>query len=457
MSRHRPDIYKIPALLNYTTFGVCQKSGFVLQYRKRSGEAKLDKLVIRGGKKLKGAVTISGSKNAALPIMAATLLAPGEHIIRNVPHLRDVSTMGRLIANLGAGFHLEKNKAILDCTKVDNFEAPYDLVSTMRASVLVLGPLVARLGKAKVSLPGGCAIGARPINLHLMGLEKMGAAITLDSGYVIAKAKKLKGASIYFDIPTVTGTENIMMAAVLAEGKTLIENAAHEPEVVDLAHALISMGARIKGAGESIVEIEGVRKLKPLRHTVIPDRIETGTFMAIAGIAGGDITIRNCRPDHLDALINKLKDVGILFKPIRGGVRVIGGERLRAVSATTMPYPGFPTDMQAQLMAMMCVAEGTSVISEKIFENRFMHVAELRRMGADISIEGGTATIKGVKRLEGAPLMATDLRASASLIVAALAAHGETIVKRIYHLDRGYERIEEKLKPLGADIAREKE
>ncbi|MBI5846851.1 MAG: UDP-N-acetylglucosamine 1-carboxyvinyltransferase [Nitrospirae bacterium] len=417
----------------------------------------MDKLVIRGGKRLKGTVTISGSKNAALPIMAATLLAPGEHILRNVPHLRDVSTMGRLIANLGAGFHLEKNKAILDCSKISHFEAPYDLVSTMRASVLVLGPLVARLGKAKVSLPGGCAIGARPIDLHLMGLEKMGAVITLDSGYVIAKAKKLKGAHIYFDIPTVTGTENLMMAATLAEGRTFLENAAREPEVVDLADALISMGAKIKGAGESLIEIEGVRKLKPLRHTVIPDRIETGTFMAVAGITGGDITIKNCRPDHLDAVINKLTDTGIVFSPVSKGIRAIGPQRLKAVSTTTMRYPGFPTDMQAQLMAMMCMAEGASVISEKIFENRFMHVAELKRMGADISIEGGIATIRGAKKIKGAPLMATDLRASASLIVAALAAEGETTIKRIYHLDRGYERIEEKLKKIGAEITREKE
>jgi len=417
----------------------------------------LDKLVIRGGKRLKGSVTVSGSKNAALPIMAATLLAPGEHILRNVPHLRDVSTMGRLIANLGAGFHLEKNKAILDCSEIKNYEAPYDLVSTMRASVLVLGPLVARLGRAKVSLPGGCAIGARPINLHLMGLEKMGATITLDSGYVIARAKKLKGASVYFDMPTVTGTENVMMAAVLADGKTLIENAAREPEVVDLADALIAMGAKIKGVGESIIEIEGVTRLKPLRYTVIPDRIEAGTFMAIAGITGGDITIRNCRADHLDAVINKLKDAGITFRPTAKGVRVVGPERLKAVSTPTMPYPGFPTDMQAQLMAMMCLADGASVISEKIFENRFMHVAELKRMGADITIEGGIATIRGVKKLKGAPLMATDLRASASLIVAALAAEGETSVKRIYHLDRGYERIEEKLKSVGADISREEE
>ncbi len=402
-------------------------------------------------------MTISGAKNAALPIMAATLLAPGEHVIRNVPHLRDVSTMGRLIANLGAGFHLEKNRAIFDCSEIRNFEAPYDLVSTMRASVLVLGPLVARLGRAKVSLPGGCAIGARPINLHLMALEKMGATITLDTGYVIARAKRLKGASIYFDMPTVTGTENIMMAAVLAEGRTLIENAAREPEVVDLAQALVAMGARVRGAGESVIEIDGVSRLKPMRHTVIPDRIETGTFMAIAGITGGDITIRNCRTDHLDAVINKMKDAGMVFRAAGKGVRVMGPERLAPASTTTMPYPGFPTDMQAQLMAMMCVADGTSVISEKIFENRFMHVAELVRMGADITIEGGIATIRGVRKLKGAPLMATDLRASASLIVAALAAGGRTTVKRIYHLDRGYERIEEKLKPLGAEISREKE
>jgi UDP-N-acetylglucosamine 1-carboxyvinyltransferase len=389
--------------------------------------------------------------------MAACILAEGEHHLDNVPHLRDISTMGRLIANLGAGFHLEQSRAILDCGKIRNYEAPYDLVSTMRASVLVLGPLVARLGKAKVSLPGGCAIGARPINLHLMGLQKMGASIRLESGYVLAKAKRLKGTSIYFDIPTVTGTENIMMAATLADGCTVIENAAREPEVVDLADALRSMGAKIKGAGESIIEIEGVNGLKPLRHSVIPDRIETGTFMAIAGITGGNIVIRKCNPQHLDAVINKAKDAGMKIKQLSAGVRVTGPERLRTVNAKTMPYPGFPTDMQAQLMAMMSVAEGSSVISESIFENRFMHVAELRRLGADISIEGRTATVKGPRKLRGAPLMATDLRASASLIVAALAAEGETSIKRIYHLDRGYERIEEKLIKLGADIRREKE
>lgn len=367
-------------------------------------------------------------------------------------------TMGRLLADLGAGFHLENNKATLNCSKISNYEAPYELVSTMRASVLVLGPLLARLGKAKVSLPGGCAIGARPINLHLMGLEKLGATITLDSGYVLAKAKKLKGAAVYFDTPTVTGTENIMMAATLAEGKTVIENAAQEPEVVDLADALKSMGARITGAGESVIIIEGVTRLKPLRYSIVPDRIETGTFMAVAGITGGDITIKRCNLQHLDAVINKLKDTGMKIRAVKSGVRVTGPERLNAVNVKTMPYPGFPTDMQAQIMAMMCIAEGTSVISESIFENRFMHVAELRRLGADISIDGGTsATVKGVERLKGAPLMATDLRASASLIVAALAAEGETTIKRIYHLDRGYEKIEEKLIKLGADISREKE
>ncbi len=389
--------------------------------------------------------------------MAATILSQGEHHLSRVPHLRDVTTMGRLLADLGAGFHLEKNRVILDCNKIKDFEAPYDLVNTMRASVLVLGPLVARLGKAKVSLPGGCAIGARPINLHLMGLEKMGATITLESGYVLAKAKKLRGASIYFDTPTVTGTENIMMAAALAEGKTLIENAAKEPEVVDLADALISMGARIKGAGESIIEITGVSRLKPLKHAIIPDRIETGTFMTIAGITGGDITIKGCRPDHLDSLINKLQDTGITFRITSNGLRVMGPEKPGAVNTKTMPYPGFPTDMQAQFMALMCIANGTSVISESIFENRFMHVAELRRMGADITIEGGTATVRGVEKIKGAPLMATDLRASASLIVAALAAEGETTINRIYHLDRGYEKIEEKLQKIGADIRREKE
>ncbi len=417
----------------------------------------MDKLVIHGGKRLKGEVEISGAKNAALPIMAASLLSFGTTTISRVPNLRDVLTIGQLLRKLGAEFSYEDKKAIVNTEKIGVFEAPYELVRTMRASVLVLGSLIARFGKAKVSLPGGCAIGARPIDLHLMGLEKMGAKIELESGYVIAKAKRLKGASIYLDIPTVTGTENLMMAASLAKGKTLIENAAREPEVVDLANALISMGSKIKGAGESVIEIDGVEELKPLNYSIIPDRIETETFMAIAGITGSDIIIKGCRVEHLDAPMMKLKEAGLVFEHVSEGIRVIGSSRLMATDVKTMPYPGFPTDMQAQFMAIMSVAEGTSVITETIFENRFMHVAELKRMGADISVEGSTATVKGVKRLQGAPLMATDLRASASLVVAALAAEGETTIHRIYHLDRGYEKMDEKLPRLGADIRRVRE
>ena len=417
----------------------------------------MDKLIIHGGKRLKGGVDISGAKNAALPIIAASLLASGYCTISNVPNLKDIMTMGRLLANLGAGFHYEDRKAIINTEKVKIFEAPYDLVRTMRASILVLGPLIARFGRAKVSLPGGCAIGARPINLHLIGLEKMGADIKLESGYVVAKGKRLKGTSIYLDVPTVTGTENLMMAASLAKGRTLLENAAREPEVVDLANALISMGARIKGAGESVIEIEGVDELKPVNYTIIPDRIETGTFMAIAGITEGDIIIKRCRLDHLDASMMKLKEVGLVFEHVSDGIRVIGPSRPKAADVKTMPYPGFPTDMQAQFMAIMSIADGTSIIKETIFENRFMHVAELRRMGADIIVEGGTATVKGISKLKAAPLMATDLRASASLIAAALAAKGETTVHRLYHLDRGYENMEEKLVKIGADVKRVKE
>jgi len=417
----------------------------------------LDKLIIRGGKRLKGEVDISGAKNAALPIMVASLLSSGYCTISKVPNLKDIMTMGRLLANLGAGFHYEDGKAIINTEKIKIFEAPYDLVRTMRASILVLGPLLAKFGRAKVSLPGGCAIGARPINLHLMGLEKMGADIKLESGYVIAKTKRLKGASIYFDMPTVTGTENLMMAASLAKGRTLLENAAREPEVVDLAKALISKGAKIKGAGESVIEIEGVDELKPVHYSIIPDRIEAGTFMTIAGITGGDIVIKGCRLEHLDASVMKLKEVGLVFEHVQDGIRVLGPHRPKAANVKTMPYPGFPTDMQAQFMALMSIADGTSIIKEMIFENRFMHVAELRRMGADIIVEGGTATVKGISKLKGAPLMATDLRASASLVVAALAAKGETTIHRLYHLDRGYEKMEEKLLRLGADVRRVKE
>ncbi len=417
----------------------------------------MDKLIIRGGRKLRGEVAISGAKNAALPIMAASLLASGESIIRRVPHLRDIMTMGRLLAHLGAGFHYERSKALISTERINVFEAPYDLVRTMRASILVLGPLLAKFGRAKVSLPGGCAIGARPINLHLMGLEKLGAEVKLEAGYVVARTRRLKGAAIYFDTPTVTGTENLMMAATLAKGTTVLENAAREPEVVDLADALATMGARIRGAGESVVEIEGVNELKPLEHSIIPDRIEAGTFMTVAGITGGDIVLKECRMDHLDAVVMKLGEAGLQFHGGEGGVRVIGPARPKSTNVKTIPYPGFPTDMQAQFMALMAVAEGTSIVKETVFENRFMHVAELVRMGADITVEGGIATVKGVGRLHGAPLMATDLRASASLVVAALAAKGETEIRRIYHLDRGYEMIEEKLRMIGADVRRVKD
>jgi len=417
----------------------------------------MDKLIITGGLTLKGEVEISGAKNAALPVMAASLLTSGENLIKGLPHLVDVMTMGRLLANLGAGFHLESGEAIIDSRHVNNYMAPYELVKTMRASVLVLGPLVSRHGMAKVSLPGGCAIGARPINLHLFGLQKMGAEIELDGGYVIAKSRGLKGANIYLDIPTVTGTENLLMAATLAKGRTIIENAAKEPEVVDLANALISMGARIAGAGTSRIEIEGVNELSPLNYSIIPDRVETGTFLTIAGITGGEVMIRNCRPEHNEALIMKLRETGIYIEEGADWIRAKGPEQIVAADIKTMPYPGFPTDMQAQFMALMCLAKGTSIIRETVFENRFMHVAELKRMGADIDIEGSVATVKGVKRLKGADVMATDLRASASLIVAGLAAEGKTIIHRLYHLDRGYERIEEKLKGLGAIIERVKE
>lgn len=416
----------------------------------------MDKLVIRGGRPLKGEIEISGAKNAALPIITASILASGENTVLRIPDLMDVKTMGKLLSNMGASFIYKKDGYVsINSSSINNFEAPYELVKTMRASVLVLCPLLARFGRAKVSLPGGCAIGARPINLHLMGLEKMGAKIQLESGYVIAKANRLKGASIYFDTITVTGTENLMMAAVLAKGTTILENAAREPEVVDLANCLISMGAKIHGAGSSVIEIEGVDELKPMNnYKIIPDRIETGTFMTIAGITGGDLTLKGSNPEHLDAVIMKLKDTGVVFKQTKKGLRVIGPEKLFAKDAKTMPYPGFPTDMQAQFMAMMTVAKGTSVIKETVFENRFMHVGELRRMGADISIEGGAATVKGVERLKGAPVMATDLRASASLVVAALCAEGETTIHRIYHLDRGYEKMDEKLRKVGADIKR---
>ena len=417
----------------------------------------MDKFVIEGGVRLKGSVEIGGSKNASLPALTAALLARGKSRLKRVPRLMDIRTMGKLLRNMGCGFEHNDSGVEIDTSAVGILEAPYELVKTMRASVLVLGPLVARYGKARVSLPGGCAIGARPINLHLMGLEKMGAKITLEGGYVSAKAKRLHGAKIYFDIPTVTGTENLMMAAALAKGATVLENSAMEPEVIYTAALLSSMGAHITGAGTSVIEIEGVEELKPFDHTVIPDRIEAGTFMAAAAITGGEVTLRGIEDAPEDAVMLKFREAGVKFKSTSAGLRVKGPERLRASDISTRPYPGFPTDMQAQFMAMMCIADGTSVISENIFENRFMHVAELQRMGADISLNGHIATVRGVQSLTGADVMATDLRASASLVVAALAAKGRSNVHRIYHLDRGYEGMEIKLRGLGAIVSREKD
>ncbi len=414
----------------------------------------MEKIIVKGGSRLKGSVSISGAKNAALPIIAASILSSGDSTIDNIPQLRDITTMGKLLGSFGMDFSLENKKALIRANTIDHTEASYDLVKTMRASVLVLGPLLARMGEAKVSLPGGCAIGARPINLHVMGLEKMGAEITLSDGYILAKAPRLKGATIYFDIPTVTGTENLMMAAALADGETILENAACEPEVVDLADALISMGASIEGAGTGIVKINGVTSLAPLDYKVIPDRIEAGTFMAAAGITGGEVEITDCSMEHMEPVIVKLKEAGIEIENINGNIKVSGPDRLSSVDIKTMPYPGFPTDMQAQFMALMSVADSTSLITENIFENRFMHVAEMRRMGAKIKVEDSTANVMGVDSLKGAPVMATDLRASASLLVAALAAEGETVIDRVYHIDRGYERIEEKLESLGADVRR---
>jgi UDP-N-acetylglucosamine 1-carboxyvinyltransferase len=411
-------------------------------------------IIINGGRKLEGEVSISGAKNAALPIIAASLLCEGEHRIANVPSLVDVKTFAKILRNMGLSVELTNHSAVIDSSRLANPEAPYDLVRTMRASVLVLGPLVARFGKARVSLPGGCAIGARPVNLHIMGLQKMGAAVDIEHGYVVAQARRLKGAQIYFDIVTVTGTENLMMAAALAEGETVLENAAREPEVVDLANALIQMGAQVEGAGTDVIRINGVEKLRPLNYRVLPDRIETGTFVIAAAITGGNVTIRNCNAGHLDALLSKVTEAGAVVTPVDGSIIVQGSGNIKPVSVKTLPYPGFPTDMQAQFMSLMTMADGTSVINETIFENRFTHVAELRRMGADIMIEGRSAVVKGVPKLSGAPVMATDLRASASLILAGLAAEGQTVVSRIYHLDRGYERIEEKLSALGADIKR---
>ena len=416
----------------------------------------MDKFVIQGGKPLHGDVHISGAKNAALPVLASALLAPGTSTFHNIPDLVDIKTIKKLLKNLGA--EIEGSEPVhINAEKITNYEAPYDLVKTMRASVLVLGPLVARQGVARVSLPGGCAIGARPVNLHIKALQDLGAHVELNNGYIEARAKKLKGVSIYFDIPTVTGTENIMMAAVLAEGTTVLNNAACEPEIVNLADVLKGMGAKISGAGSDVVTIEGVTSLAPVEASIIPDRIEAGTFMIAAGMTRGEINILGCNPLHLDALINKLRDTGMKIMPIKGGLKVSCGKKINSVDVKTHPYPGFATDLQAQMMAYMSIGNGLSVITETVFENRFMHVSELMRMGADIAIQGGSAIVRGVPTLHGAQTMATDLRASASLLLAALAAEGTTEISRVYHIDRGYQGIEKKFSALGADIKRMKQ
>ncbi len=417
----------------------------------------MDKIVIEGGERLVGEVIVSGSKNATLPIFASSLLAEGENRFHGVPDLRDVKTICQVLKNLGVKIGQDQGGTyLLDGTELAGHEAPYNLVKTMRASILVLGPLVARAKRAIISLPGGCAIGARPVNLHLKGLEKLGAEIQLRHGYIEAKTKGLRGANIYLDVPTVTGTENLMMAAALAKGETVIENGAAEPEVVELAKVLNKMGAKISGAGSNIIRIKGVKRLTATEHTVIPDRIEAGTFMIAAGVTRGNIHIRNCNLDHMDAVVNKLREAGMEILQDDAGARAIGNKRVKSVDVKTLPYPGFPTDMQAQIMVLMTLAKGLSVISETIFENRFIHVGELKRMGADIKVERNSAIINGVKGLGGAPVMATDLRASASLVLAGLAAEGKTEVSRVYHLDRGYEELEEKLSSLGAHIRRVK-
>jgi UDP-N-acetylglucosamine 1-carboxyvinyltransferase len=421
----------------------------------------LDKIVVEGGVPLRGSVDVSGAKNAALPIIAAALLAEGDHVVRNVPDLADVRTLGRLLAHMGA--QVERNSGERRALGIRvpaavNPEAPYELVKTMRASVVVLGPLLARWGKARVSLPGGCAIGARPIDQHLKGLTALGAEIHLEHGYVLASTPRgrLKGTVFTFDVQSVTGTENVLMAAALADGETVLRNCAHEPEVKDLADALTGMGARIEGAGTDEIWIEGVETLRPIDHTVIADRIEAGTFLVAGALPGGDVVVNGAIAGHQEALVEKLRAVGAEVREVPGGLRVIGNGRPRPVDVRTQPHPGFPTDMQAQMMVLLCLADGSSKITETVFENRFMHVQELIRLGADVAVDGKVALVKGVPALSGAPVMASDLRASAALVLAALSASGTTEIQRVYHLDRGYERIEEKLAPLGVRIRREK-
>jgi UDP-N-acetylglucosamine 1-carboxyvinyltransferase len=415
----------------------------------------MDKLVIEGGVPLTGEISVSGAKNAALPILTAALLTGEPLTVSNVPHLRDVTTMLNLLAQMGVAVSMDEKLGVeLAASRITDPVAPYDLVRTMRASVLVLGPLVARCGEARVSLPGGCAIGLRPVDQHLKGLQAMGAEVSIEHGYISVRAKRLRGANICMDLVTVTGSENLMMAATLAAGTTRIENAAREPEVVDLADCLNAMGARVRGAGSDVITIEGVERLHGARYRVMPDRIETGTFLAAAAATGGSIRLTGARPDILDSVLEKLREAGAVIETGRDWIALKTNGALNAVNVRTSPYPAFPTDMQAQFMALNSVARGTARVTETIFENRFMHVQELKRLGADIEVEGNTAVVKGVPHLDGATVMATDLRASASLVLAGLIARGTTTVDRVYHLDRGYERIEEKLSRLGARIKR---
>ncbi len=416
----------------------------------------MEKLAIRGGRVLQGETVVSGAKNATLPILAGALLSEGKVRVANVPHLRDVTTMVQLLGRMGVDVLLHDPMEVeVDASGIREFSAPYDLVKTMRASILVLGPLLARFGRADVSLPGGCAIGARPVDLHVKGLRALGAEIEIEDGYIRARAERLRGGHVFFDAVSVTGTENLLMAAVLAEGETVLENAAREPEVTDLAEFLTSMGAQIAGAGSNRIVVQGVASLAGTSYRVLPDRIEAGTFLVAAAMTGGRIRLRRVDPSHLEAVLQKLQEAGASIASGDDWVELdMHGRELRAVDLSTDPYPGFPTDMQAQFVALNSIAAGTGAVSETIFENRFMHVPELQRMGADISLQGHTAIVRGVDHLRAAPVMATDLRASAGLVLAALVAEGETVVDRIYHIDRGYECIEEKLRNLGADIRR---
>ncbi|QJD90447.1 UDP-N-acetylglucosamine 1-carboxyvinyltransferase [Duganella dendranthematis] len=414
----------------------------------------MDKLLIQGGNRLQGDITISGAKNAALPILCAGLLTAGDLELSNVPHLHDVATILKLLGETGLKVTQDNDKVTLNGSAITKLEAPYEMVKTMRASILVLGPLLARFGEAKVSLPGGCNIGSRPVDQHIKGLQAMGADITIEGGYIYAKCAKLKGARIVTDMITVTGTENLLMAATLAEGETVLENAACEPEVTDLAHLLVAMGAKIEGIGTNRLVIQGVAELHGAKHTVVSDRIEAATFLCAVAATGGDITIRNTRVDIMDAALDKLREIGLKLTIGDNWIRAQMDKRPTAVTFRTTEYPGFPTDMQAQFMAVNTIADGASRVTETIFENRFMHVQEMNRLGAQIETDGNTAFIKGVEQLVGAPVMATDLRASASLVIAGLAARGETLIDRIYHLDRGYDQMEVKLSAVGANIQR---